>query len=211
MGHYLDVERWKRREHHALYRHMAEPFVGVCAEVDATALWRRCRAPGGPRFSIAALYLALRAAQATEAFRLRLRGDRVWVHDRIGASTTVLREDETFAFARVEPGDGSEAFHALAAAAIDRARGGTGLAPDPDDDALIYHSTIPWLRFTAFANPLPLGDDSVPRVVTGRCTRAGRTWRLPVAVSAHHALVDGLDLARFFERLERGLTGPLPP
>jgi chloramphenicol O-acetyltransferase type A len=208
MGHYVDLERWNRREHHALYRQMAQPFGGVCVEVDATALWLHCRAPGGPRFSIAALFVALRAAQATEAFRLRLRGEGVWMHDRIGASTTVLRDDETFAFARVQPCDDFETFHATAAAALDRARGGTEPVCDPPDDALIYHSVLPWLRFTAVTNPVAHGDDSVPRVVMGRCTRVGRRWRLPVAVSAHHALVDGLDLARFVARVERGLAEP---
>jgi len=30
---------------------------------------------------------------------------------------------------------------------------------------------------------------------------------MPVAVEVHHALVDGLDVARLFERFETGLSG----
>jgi chloramphenicol O-acetyltransferase type A len=121
----------------------------------------------------------------------------------------VLRADETFAFARLEWRERYAAFDALASAAIEAAKADGPLAADPGDDDLIYHSTLPWLRFTALSNPLPLGDDSIPRVVFGRCARVGRRWRIPVAVEAHHALVDGLDLARFLEGVERGFAEPL--
>jgi chloramphenicol O-acetyltransferase type A len=60
---------------------------------------------------------------------------------------------------------------------------------------------LPWLRFTSFTNALPGGDDSIPRIVFGRCVRDRRRMKMPVAVEVHHALVDGLDVARFFERL----------
>ena len=64
---------------------------------------------------------------------------------------------------------------------------------------------LPWLRFTAYTNALP-GGDSIPRIVFGRATREGRRMKMPVAVEVHHALVDGLDVARFFERFAANST-----
>lgn len=77
---------------------------------------------------------------------------------------------------------------------------------DAAADDIVYHSTLPWLRFTAFANALPGKDDSIPRVVFGKCTREGSAaMKMPVAVEVHHALVDGVDVAKFIERFQSEL------
>ena len=50
------------------------------------------------------------------------------------------------------------------------------------------------------------GEDSIPRIVCGRCSEDRGRWVMPVAVEVHHGLVDGLDVARFLERFEKGLV-----
>jgi len=75
-------------------------------------------------------------------------------------------------------------------------------AKPPDD--VVYHSVLPWFRFRAYANALP-GRDSIPRIVFGQVTREGRRMTMPVAVEVHHAVVDGLDVARFFQRFNQAL------
>jgi len=47
--------------------------------------------------------------------------------------------------------------------------------------------------------------DSIPRIVFGRCVREGKCMKMPVSVEVHHALVDGLDVARFYERFAANL------
>lgn len=183
---------------------MAQPFFSVTVDVDVTSILGVCRR-NGRSFFLASLYCALRAANETPAMRLRLRGDRAWLHDRVRISTTVLREDETFAFARIDFTDDSRSFEAAGTAEVARAELDGTLLPDKDD-AVIYHSTLPWLRFTSFSNALPLGDDSIPRVVFGRYWQEGHGWRMPVAVEVHHALADGIDVARFIERLQEHLS-----
>src|SRR6266567_2902441 len=100
-GHFLDLPNWKRREHFELYRNFANPFFSVCVDVDVTELWRRCSEDGGPSFFLATVFFALRACNETEAFRMRVRGDGVWLHDRVSITPTVMRSDDTFAFARL--------------------------------------------------------------------------------------------------------------
>jgi chloramphenicol O-acetyltransferase type A len=98
-------------------------------------------------------------------------------------------------------------FESLSRAEADTARTSESLhyaAAGRDD--VIFHSTIPWIRFTAFSNPIGRGEDSIPRIVFGRCTEEGARWRMPVSVEAHHGLVDGLDVARFFERFKQRLA-----
>jgi chloramphenicol O-acetyltransferase type A len=69
---------------------------------------------------------------------------------------------------------------------------------------VVYHSVLPWFRFTAYNNALP-GHDSIPRIVFGQVTREGRRMMMPVAVEVHHAVVDGLDVAKFYERFDQEL------
>jgi len=205
-GHFLDVASWKRREHFQLFRGFSDPFFSVCVDLDATAVWERSRGPDSPSFYVATLFHSLRAANDTESFRMRLRGDRVWVHDSVRASATLLRDDETFGFGIFPPAPDFSAFNAHATGEMARIRQPRPLEiPRPGEDDMIYHSTLPWIRFTAFSNALNGGDDSVPRVVFGKCAERGGRWLLPVAVEVHHALVDGLDVARYLERFQAGL------
>jgi chloramphenicol O-acetyltransferase type A len=74
----------------------------------------------------------------------------------------------------------------------------------PTGDDIVYHSTLPWLRFSHFTNAMHAGD-SVPRVVFGRRFQDGARWRMPVSVEVHHAVMDGLDVHRFIESLQQRL------
>lgn len=205
MGHFIDLKSWKRAEHFEVFRGFEHPFFSVCVEVDTTETRRLCAEPGGPSFFLATVFLALRAANETEAFRTRVRGDRPWVHDTVSITPTVLRADDTFAFSRLEPAQTFREFETRSRVTIASAKEIKPLVSVlPDDDA-IYHSTLPWFRFTSFTNALNGNSDSVPRVVFGKCARDGDRWMMPVGVEVHHAVVDGLDVARFLERFEGGL------
>lgn len=206
MGHYLELATWKRREHFALFKRAVQPFFSLTVELDVTGIRGRCDQPNGPPFFLAALYACVRAANDTDAFRLRIRKGQVWQHDEVGITSTILRDDDTFGFGRFELTDTLEEFVRAGREELQRVgRVASLVIPEPADDALIFHSTIPWLRFTAFTNAIGRADDSVPRVVFGRCTREGGRATMPVSVEVHHAVVDGLDVARFVQRLQEEL------
>src|SRR5688572_14394126 len=197
----IDLAVWKRRDHYRWFSKYDRPFFSVTVEVDVTAAWNASREGGAPSFFLWSLFLMLRAANDVEAFRLRLRARGVWRHDHVAAGPTIMRPDETFRFVRLEPAATVSEFAAQGEVAIANAVRQRGLkAPGKTSDDIVFQSVLPWLRFTSFTNALPGKGDSIPRVVFGRCTREGRRMKMPVAVEVHHALVDGLDVARFFER-----------
>jgi chloramphenicol O-acetyltransferase type A len=212
MSGFIDLDTWKRREHFSIYTRLANPFWSICADVDVTSLWEHCHQSNELSFSTAAIYLALVAVNETEPFRLRIRENRVWMHDRVDVSTTVLRADDTFAFAIFPMVENFSEFHTRARTEAHIARTSDTLgAAVPGQDNLIYHSTLPWIRFTAVSNPTGGGQDCIPRLVFGRCSQHDGRWQMPVAVEVHHGLVDGLDVARFYERFERSLENGIPP
>jgi chloramphenicol O-acetyltransferase type A len=201
MGGLIDLRTWKRRDHYLWFRNYDQPFFSVTVDVDVTPVWNKCRKPGAPSFFLSSVFPMLKAANEVEAFRLRLRPRGVWRHDRVAVGPTIKRPDDTFGFVRLEPAASFEEFAAHSRAAIAQAAERKALVPSTKiTDDIIFQSVLPWLRFTSFTNALPGKGDSIPRVVFGQCSRQGSRMTMPVAVEVHHALVDGLDVARFFER-----------
>ena len=198
---FVDLDSWNRRDHYLWFRSYERPFFSVTVEVDVTAAWNRSRKRGAPSFFLTSLFPMLKAANEIEAFRLRLRPRGVWRHDRIAVGPTILRSNQTFGFARLEAASTLREFAAHSQAAVSEAYTQTGLKePDDAGDDIVFHSVLPWLRFTSFSNALPGKLDSIPRIVFGRCEAERRRVKMPVAVEVHHALVDGLDVARFFDK-----------
>ena len=207
---YLDLESWPRRQQFDFFRGYANPFFNICTNLDVTGLLRLGRSRKGLSFSLLYHYLALRTANELEPFRYRLRGDRVLVHDRIQAGTTVLMDGERFAFCYFEYDDDFARFAEQARAAVKSLRASGGrLEPRDDQDDLIHCSVLPWISFTSFSNARR-GDrqDSVPKIVFGKYFAERDRFKMPVSVEVHHALMDGLHVGRYFERLESSFARP---
>ena len=205
------MESWPRRQHFHFFKGYDNPFFNVCAGVDVTSLLRVVRSRDDVAFFLTYHYLALKAANETEPFRYRLRGDRVLVHDRLDAGTTILLEDERFAFCYFEYDVDFARFAAQSKAAVESLHAGDGrLEPRDDRDDLIHCSVLPWISFTSFSHARRVDrQDSVPKIVFGRYFEDGDRFRMPISVEVHHALMDGLHVGRYFERLESYLTDPV--
>lgn len=207
---YLDLATWARSRHFALYQGYEHPHFSVTAEVDCTALYAASRREGGPSFFLATLYAAMRAANAVEAFRLRVREDGVWRHDAVGIGCTIARPDRTFGFGYFPFQPSFASFQRDGLAEVECARTGTELLDNRGaDDSWLHSTVLPWIRFTGFTNALRRGD-SIPKLVFGKRFAAGDGWRMPVSVEVHHAVVDGIDVADFLDRLQSVLSEPLP-
>jgi chloramphenicol O-acetyltransferase type A len=200
----LDLDTWSRREHFRFFLDYDNPFFNLCAEVDVSKLAEACRAPGGPSFFAASLYLSLRAANDVEPFRYRIHGDDVVVYDAVHAGSTILRDDGTFGFGYFNYDTDFGPFRARAEDVIDAARKGSGPLEDkPERDDMIHYSVIPWVAFTSFSHARRWDtEESVPKIVFGRRHGDSGAERMPVSVEVHHALVDGLHVGEFFQRFQ---------
>jgi chloramphenicol O-acetyltransferase type A len=209
MPEYLDTEAWSRRHLFRLFKDYDSPSFNVCADVDATSLLDFARARG-LSFFIACHFLSARTANEVEPFRYRLRGERVLVHERVNAGAVLLLPDESFTFVYFDFVDDFGEFHAAARASIERARA----EPPPLDaregrDDLVYHSVIPWVSFTSISHARDSRRQSgIPKITFGKYREAGGRVLMPVSVEVHHALMDGLHVGRYFERLEGYFRDP---
>jgi len=205
----LDLSRWRRRDHFLFFREFENPFFNVCVKLDVSRLTELV-ADEGRSFFLSSLYLSLKAANAVEALKLRIRGDEVVEHDVVHGGSTVLREDETFGFGYFDYTAHYDAFERAGREILAAARGSSDLGLADGRDDLIFYSVLPWISFSSFSHARRSpAVDSNPRVVFGkRNGAAGGDCRLPVSVEVHHALADGLDVARFLEAFEALLAEP---
>lgn len=211
---FLDLEGWPRRQAFEHFRRLGWPYFATCATVDVTALRARVAAMKGATGATLFLgyhHAAIAAANAVEPFRYRLAGaarDRVQVLERVDGSTTVLRDDESIAFANLPWEPDFATFVARALPIVAAAKLPAPMLGDGGDAERFIHMTaIPWLSFTSFSHARSLdGSDSVPKLAFGKLARgADGRETMPVAVEVHHALMDGLHVGRFYAELQRAL------
>jgi chloramphenicol O-acetyltransferase type A len=212
MPHFLDVVQWPRRAAFEFFRGYDNPYFNVCAPLDVGALVELCRAREDVSFSVASLYFALRVANECEPFRYRLSAGRVLVHDEIHAGTTTLVDGERLVFIYFDYHPDFATFRANADAAR-QAAAQPAEEMDAQDERtdLIHFSSLPWTAFTSISHARNWGrEDSVPKITFGKYHRDRDAFRMPASVEVHHALMDGLHVGRFFERLQGYLADPAP-
>jgi len=211
MSRYIDTETWSRRQLFNLFKEYDNPSFNICAEVDATRLLDFTRSRKLSLF-VTYHFLSTKTANEIEPFRYRLRGERVLVHERIDAGAILLLEDESFTFVYFDFEEDFGAFHEKATAIVERAR----VEPPPldareDRDDLIYHSVIPWVSFTSISHARDSRrQNGIPKIAFGKYRDVGGRVLMPVSVEVHHALMDGLHVGHYFERLQSYFDDPAP-
>ncbi|WP_187170574.1 CatA-like O-acetyltransferase [Salidesulfovibrio onnuriiensis] len=198
----IDLDSWPRKSHFHLFRNHGVPHFTVTAEVDITDMLDCIKAQGTSVFS-ATMFCLMRAVNAVPELRMRFHGDSVVEHAVTHPGVTVPIEGERFNFCYIEYSENWKIFEASATAAIEQASSQPDLVnKDGEHDNLTYMTCLPWMTASSIQFPVLGPDDCVPRVGWSRfATREGRTMQ-PVHVMAHHALVDGLHVGRFFQNLE---------
>jgi len=208
MARHLDIENWSRRELFEFFIGYANPYFNVCVQMDVTDFLMFVRARS-TKVSVALHYFALRVANEIEPFRYRLKDGKVVIFDSIHGGTTVLLPNESFAYAYFEYQPDFEKFAGEMGSAVEAVRTSTApLKPTMRDD-VIYHTTLPWISFTSFMHARTPGrGDSIPRIVFGKFVNSGGRTMMPISVEVHHALMDGLHVGRYLNRLAEVLAQP---
>ncbi|MEO4004016.1 MULTISPECIES: chloramphenicol acetyltransferase [unclassified Flavobacterium] len=202
----LDLANWSRKEHFEFFKNFEEPFFGLIATVDCTKAYDNAKEAGVP-FFIYYLYKTLVAVNAVEAFRYRIQDNEVVIYDRIDASSTILREDNSFGFSLIEFDRDIHTFKTIAQNEIERVRQTPGLFTRSFEmDNLIHFSSIPWVNFTSLSHARSFTfPDSCPKISFGKMTLTGAKREMPVSVHVHHGLADGYHVGLFFEELQKQL------
>ena len=197
---YVDLENYARRQHFDYFRTLQYPYVGITAEVDVTDLLRFSKAQKRS-FYLTFMHAAALAADEVRELRQRIRGDRIVEYSECPTSHIELLADGSYCYCTLHHHMPMKAYYSKAEKARTACKTG-GITEDEAVESMYFISTLPWLHYTAMIQPVAGGDESNPRITWGKYEdRKGRKM-MPVTILAHHALVDGVHIARFYNMLD---------
>jgi chloramphenicol O-acetyltransferase type A len=205
---FIDMQAWSRREHFKAFNASDKPHFSLCANLHLTTFYPAVE-QRALSFTVAMVYVVSRAANAIPEFRYRIRGDKVVEHDIVHPSTSILGDDDLFTFCMFDYVEDFSEFAARAAERIAYVREHPTLEDDPGRDDLLFLTSIPWVSFTSFVFPGHLHPaDSIPQFAWGKFFKEGKFTKIPLGVQAHHALVDGIHIGKFYEKVQDYLYWP---
>jgi chloramphenicol O-acetyltransferase type A len=197
-----------RAAHYEVFSQMDHPRFSMCAPVDVSRLIPLVK-ESEYSVTVSTAYILARAANALPEFRRRIRGDTVVEHEVVHPSFTMLVSDDLFSFCTVRYEPDFARFRRAADERISQIKQDPTLKDEPGQDDLLFMTAIPWVSFTSFTHPTHLGKvDSVPRLAWGKYCQDGDHMKMPLDVDVHHALMDGVHVGRFYEKVQTLLDQP---
>ena len=204
----VNLDTWPRREYFKLFSTFDHPHFNMCTNVNLTAFTPALKRHG-VSFTVGILYVISRVANAIPEFRYRIQANNVVEHEVVHPSVTILVDNDLFSFCTMDYIEDFPEFAISAAERISYVKEHPTLKNDPGQDNLLYMTALPWVSFTSFMHPMQLHPaDSVPRFAWGKFFEEGESVKMPLSVQGHHALMDGIHMSRFYERVQEYLQQP---
>jgi chloramphenicol O-acetyltransferase type A len=197
----LDLATWSRRDHFKFFGAYDHPHFSMCANVDVTA-FRPAVRQRGHSLTVSIVYALARVSNEIPEFRYRIREGGVVEHESVDPAVTILVDEDTFSFCVFDYVDDFSIFAAGASERIAYVKEHPWVDTVVRDNYL-YMTAIPWVSFTSFMHPVNLEQkDSVPRFAWGKFFEEDDLLKMPLNVQAHHALMDGVHMGKFYTEVQ---------
>ncbi|WMJ21976.1 chloramphenicol acetyltransferase [Paludicola sp. MB14-C6] len=205
----IDLNTFPRKAHFEYFKDLSYPHFNVCANVDITKFYHFIKQRNKP-FFLSFVYVATKIANDIPEFRYRIRDDKIIEHDIVNPSFTIMTSKDVFSFYNAEFIDEFYRFVEFTIANIELHKDEVKIEDEPGTDDTLYITSLPWISFTSVTHPIEMNPvDSVPRITWGKYFKEGDKLLLPLSVQGHHALIDGVHVGRYFEKMQDFLNDPL--
>ena len=197
----IDMNTYARRKHFEYFTSMQYPYVGVTNNVDVTELVDYCKTKKYS-FYLLFLHIAALAAENVKELRYRIHNGGIIEYDECPTSHTEMMDNGTYCYCTLKHHMPVCEYMAYAEKEQKKCHTEGSLEEDKDIESMYFISSLPWLNYTAIIQPVACGEESNPRITWGKYEEdyKGRK-QLPVTILAHHALVDGIHIAQFYENI----------
>ncbi len=204
----INLDTWPRKQHFAFFNEFSLPYFNVCVSLDMAALYNKCKAEPYSFFH-SYVYLTLEACHEYAPMRQRIIDSLPVQLSSVRGSVVELAEDETFRFSYFEKQASMADFskHATEVGNASKVKPffSDAFAATEGQPDLIHISVLPWLNFTGFAHAVSEGHGlGIPKFVFGQYD--SQTGKMPLSIDVHHALMDGLHVARFVKILQEKIA-----
>ena len=198
----IDLDKYERRRHFEYFSSLQYPYVGITNNVDVSDLVQFCKSKDCS-FYLMILHAAALAADGVRELRQRIRDGGIIEYSECPTSHIELLENKTYCYCTLHHHMVLEEYIPYAEETRKKCRENGSIDEDDDSDSMYFISTLPWLHYSAMIQPVAGGEESNPRITWGKFQEDFRGRKqLPVTLLAHHALVDGIHIAMFYQNLE---------
>ena len=191
----IDMEADPRREHYNYFRSFADPTVGLTVPCDITSLY------GRKPFFLHILYCAIQAANSVPELRRRIIGEQVVEYESCLSSHTVALPDGTYCYCELDCSMEFGKFLPYAQEQVQRVKEDPSIE-EHEPERLFFVSSVPWASFSGLKLPVADPPLSNPQITFGKAYWQGEKYLLPLSLTVHHALCDGIHMARFYQAFE---------
>lgn len=203
----INLNNWKRKEHYQFFSDFDDPTFSLTTDIDVTQLWSYCQNNQQSLF-LYYLHATMQAINETPEMCMRCVDNKVVLFKHIHGNTTFLNDDDLFGFCEIFYAQEPSVFCHAASQQLKLCKAKSrDLLVVPNRDDVVYFSCLPWLNFTQFKHPFSThGNASIPKIMFGKIVCRNGQYRLPIGITVHHGLVDGVHLGRFFEKLQKAVN-----
>lgn len=218
----IDLDTYKRKAHLEYFMSMQSPQTGLTVEVDVTDLKEFCKKEGCS-FFLTFMHVVALSADSIPQFRQRLhkltpeeltdpkhsrapkeglfKDLEIREYEESPTSNTESRGDEEmYCYCTNRHHMPWKEYIETATKNQAEARKNGTLDEDAEIEAFYFPTCVPWVRYLDCVHPWGDCYDSNPRFSWGKFEEnfKGRLM-MPLTVRVHHGLVDGLQIAKFYE------------
>ncbi len=195
----IELEGWLREDHFKLFNSFEEPYFSINVDVDVTRAYSKAKELG-VSFYMYYMYCAITAINRHENFRYRAINNEVFLYDKIDVTHVVLRPNGTFGFGFVPFMPTLEEFVALAKTETERILATNGLDMSIPHENIIHFSAMPGIKFTGLTHARSFTyKDSSTKLSVGKVTEVHGKKMMPLSITVHHGLTDGLHVGQFID------------
>lgn len=221
----IDLDSYPRRAHLEYFMTMSYPQVTMTAEIDVTDLKKFCKEKNCS-FFLTFLHVVALSADSIPQLRQRIHklessdeknksvlkeGSLVDIeireYEESPTSHTESTENELYCYCALHHHMPWEEYINMATEQQRKAREKGSLEEDGEIEAFYFPTCIPWVHYTEVIHPSTDRYDSNPRFSWGKFTEDYRgRLMMPLTIMAHHGLVDGLHIGKFYDKVEKNMV-----
>ncbi len=199
----INIDTWIRKSHFNFYKIFQDPYFNICSAIDVTNAINYAKQHNISIFFML-LYLSAKTCNQVDAFKLRLTSEQGVNHYNIvQPSATLLNDNDTFTFCHFIYNNNLQFFIEQAEIAKNKALLKDGLTTIDNKPEQIFYSIIPWLNFTGYKHASNGNGMGHPKIVFGKINAQNM---MSVSVELHHALADGIDVAKYINNFQNNIN-----
>lgn len=202
---YIDMENYKRKKHFDHFSSLLYPYVGTTVNIDISDFLGKVKEYKLP-FFLTFCYCVSNAANSVTEFKQRILNGKIIEYEYCKVSHTVALENETYCYCNLDINEPFDDYLPYAIKELEKAKSEKSLEDKDDINDKFLISTLPWVSYTSFIQPVPIPADSNPRITWGKYFMQDERILIPVSVLCNHALVDGIHISHFYKNLNAQLS-----